>query len=206
MLSVTLLYVAIQIVAQGVLGPALRAPLAPLADAMARVHPALRGLMLAGAAVSMLGWVGSDLLGSPRILFALARDGFLPSALGRLHPATPPPRRDRVLRALVVVLALSGTFAELAVLSTLAVAPLYIAGCAASVRLARRGVRLEAAPLAFRGLGAAAAIGIVGMLVAIALASRAEIVGLAVLSVLIAIGVALRMTASARARAKAERG
>ena len=42
MVAVTLLYIAIQIVAQGILGPALAQSTVPLADAMARVSPALR--------------------------------------------------------------------------------------------------------------------------------------------------------------------
>jgi APA family basic amino acid/polyamine antiporter len=83
--AVALLYMAIQIVAQGILGPALAHSEAPLADAMGQISPALRWLMLAGAAVSMLGYLASDLLGSPRILFAFARDGLLPKALGRVH-------------------------------------------------------------------------------------------------------------------------
>ncbi len=53
--SVALLYVAIQMVAQGILGAALASSDAPLADAMARVSPTLRTLMLAGAAMSMFG-------------------------------------------------------------------------------------------------------------------------------------------------------
>jgi hypothetical protein len=75
-------------------------------------------------------------------------------------------------------LGLSGTFAELAVLSTLASAVLYIGGCTAAWRLARRGVALVGTPLNFRWLGTAVAIGVTSMLILIALASRAEIVGL----------------------------
>lgn len=97
--GVTLLYVAVQVVAQGLLGSALPQSPAPLADAMARVSPMLRGFMLFAAALSMLAWLGSDLLGTPRILFALARDGRLPRALGRVQSAHPrPTRRDYRLR------------------------------------------------------------------------------------------------------------
>jgi len=55
---------------------------------------------------------------------------------------------------------------------------LYIGGCAASWKLARRGVALAGAPLNFKWLGTAAVVGIGSMLAMIALASRAEIVGL----------------------------
>ena len=138
--------------------------------------------MLVGAAVSMFGWVGSDVLGSPRVLFALARDGRMPRALGRVHPRTHAPHVAILCyAALAIGLALTGTFAELAVLSMLATAALYVAGCAAAWLLARRGVALAGEPLTFRWLGVAAGTGILGMLVMIALASRAEILGLAAL-------------------------
>jgi hypothetical protein len=75
-------------------------------------------------------------------------------------------------------LALSGTFTELAVLSALTTAPLYIAGCAATWRLVRRGVAQSGEPLNFRWLGIATILGITSMLVLIALGSRGEIIGL----------------------------
>jgi APA family basic amino acid/polyamine antiporter len=81
---------------------------------------------------------------------------------------------------IAIVLALTGSFAELVVLSTLAAA-VYIAGCAASWVLARRGVALSGTPLNFRFLGFAAVIGISSMLALIALGSRQEIIGLATL-------------------------
>jgi amino acid transporter len=182
MLSVTVLYVMIQIVAQGILGGSLAHSTVPLADAMGQVHPALRALMLAGAAVSMFGWMGSDLLGSPRQLFAFGRDGLLPTTLGRLHPRSHAPHVAILsYAAIAIVLALSGTFAELAVLSALACAPLYMAGCAAAWVLSRRGVALAGPPLKFRFLGTAVVLGIGSMAAMVALASRQEIIGLATL-------------------------
>src|SRR5712671_751038 len=184
MVAVTLLYIAIQIVAQGILGPALAQSTVPLADAMARVSPALRLLMLAGAAVSMFGLLSSELLGNPRILFAFARDGLLPGVLGRVHARSHAPHVAILSNAaLAMALALTGTFAELAVLSTLATAPLYMLGCSSAWRLARRGVAEAGTPLNYRWLGTAAVVGIASMLILIALAARAEILGLlAVLS------------------------
>jgi amino acid transporter len=179
MVSISLLYIAIQIVAQGILGPALATSAVPLTEAMARVNPALKWLILAGSALSMFGYLSSDILGSPRILFALGREGLLPRLLGRLHPRSHAPHVAIVTYAAIAVgLALSGTFAELAVLSALATAPFYIAGCCATWKLARRGIAEAGAPLAFRWLGAAASIGTGSMLVLIALASRGEILGL----------------------------
>jgi amino acid transporter len=180
--SVTLLYVAIQFIAQGVLGSALTHSVAPLADTMGRLGGGLRVLMLAGTAFAMLGMVAGDILGTPRMLFAFARDGLLPRALGRVHPRTHTPYVAILsYAALAIILALTGSFAELAVLATLATAVLYIAACVATWVLARRGVALAGAPLNFRWLGAAAAVGAGSMMVLIALGSSIEIIGLAAL-------------------------
>jgi amino acid transporter len=182
MLFTTLLYVAVQLIAQGVLGSSLADSTVPLADAMAQVNPTLRLLMVAGAGLSMLGYIASDILGSPRLLFAFARDGLLPRAFGRVHPRTHVPHIAILgYAALASVLALTGTFVELAVLSALSTAALYIIGCAAAWRLKRRGVALAGEALNFRWLGLATVIGVGSMLIVIALAARAEIIGLAVL-------------------------
>lgn len=178
--STILLYVAIQVVAQGILGPALAKSATPLADAMAQIHPALRVLLLAGAAVSMSGYLASDIFGTPRQLFAFARDGLLPGALGKLHGRSRAPHVAIACYATIAAaLALTGTFGRLAVWSTLAIAGLYGAGCAAAWVLARRGVQLAGPPLNFRFLTLATAVGIVSMLAVIALGSREEILGLA---------------------------
>jgi amino acid transporter len=160
---------------------------------MARISPVLRPLMLAGAALSMFGWLGSDVMCSPRILLALARDGLMPRVLGRVHPRYRSPHVAIVCYCtLAIGLALTGTFGELAVLSTLAIAPLYIAGCAAAWQLKRRDVALAGEPLNFRWLRTAMLIGIAGMLAMIALASRAEILGLVAIVVVSSLAYLLR--------------
>ncbi|MBS0416853.1 MAG: amino acid permease [Proteobacteria bacterium] len=182
MLTTIFVYVAVQVVAQGILGSSLAESKAPLADAMAQIHPTLRVLMIVGAAVSMFGWLGSDILGSPRQLFAFARDGLLPRALGRVHPRTHAPHVAILCYSgLAMVLALTGTFAELAVISALALAAVYAGGCAAAWVLARRGVALSGPPLNFRFLGTATVIGIGSMVLLIVMGSRQEIMGLAAL-------------------------
>jgi basic amino acid/polyamine antiporter, APA family len=178
MLFCTVLYVAIQLIAQGVLGAALADSPTPLAAAMARISPLLSDLLLAGATLSMFGWMGSDILAMPRLMFAVARDGLLPAWLGRVHSRTHAPVTAIVTyAALGMILALTGTFTELVSLSALAAAGLYILGCAAAWLLSRRGVRGAGAPMAFRYLGVAAAVGIFGMLILIGLAQWNEILG-----------------------------
>ena len=178
LIPVALLYITIQVVAQGVLGPALALSRTPLADAMAAIHPALRWLILAGSAVSMFGTVSSDVLSTPRVLFALASEGMMPRLLGRVNPRTHSPNAAIICYAvLVALLALSGSFAELVVLSTLSVAVLYVLGSVAAWRLARRGVAQAGRPFGFRHLTAAMVIATAGMTGMIALGSRTEILG-----------------------------
>src|SRR5207244_7149349 len=79
----TTLYLLVQGVAQGLLGPSMSTyAAAPLAEAASRVlGGAGRLLVLAGATISMFGYMSGDMLGSPRAFFALGRDGILPAAL-----------------------------------------------------------------------------------------------------------------------------
>jgi amino acid transporter len=122
-------------------------------------------------------------MGTPRVLFAFARDGLLPGALGRLHARSNAPHVSIVCYALIAIgLAISGTFAELAVLATLTEAVLYILVCAAAWQLARRGIANVGQPLKFKWLPAAVLVGSVSMLGAIAAASQEEILGLLALS------------------------
>jgi len=201
--SVTFLYVAVQIVAQGILGSSLATSTVPLADAMARINPALRLVVVVGAGLSMFGFLAGDILGSPRLLFAFARDGLLPRALGRVHPRSHAPHvAILAYAALAGVLALTGTFAELAVLSALSTAVLYLIGCGAAWRLKYRDVALAGQPLNFRRLGFVAVIGVSSMFLVIALAARAEIVGLMTL-IVVSAAIYVLQTRTARIRRRA---
>jgi APA family basic amino acid/polyamine antiporter len=145
----TLLYVGLQLVAQGVLGPALAASRAtPLADAAGvALGSWAKTLLLAGAVVSMLGHAGGMVLAIPRTLFAFARDGFLPSWLARLHPVRRSPVAAILLQcAIVLVLAISSTFERLAVLANISGLVIYGACCLATWELRRRDVRAGGTP------------------------------------------------------------
>jgi amino acid transporter len=196
MIFVTMLYISIQLISQGMLGPALANSPAPLADAMGRLSSTLRVLLLVGASVSMFAWIGSDLLGSPRMLFAFGRDGLLPAWLGRVHSGTHAPYVAILAYAVIAaLLALTGTFAELAVLATLSVAVLYLAGCAAVWVLASRTTAALDTARAPAWLTTAAAAGIASMMIVIALASWVEIGGLIAVIALSAFGYWLRRMA-----------
>ena len=176
------LCITVQIIAQGLLGPALATSVSPLADAMATVSPLLQLVLGAGAAISMIGWTMTDALSSPRILFAIARDGFLPSAIGRLHPRNATPWVASLAHAAIAAtLAVSGSFALLAVMSTLIAMVVYIVGCAAAVKLRRDGVALAGPPVEIPALRLCALVGVAAMVWVMAQATRAEVTGIAAL-------------------------
>lgn len=175
MLAVTALYVAIQVVSQGLLGASLATSTTPLADAFARIDPRLGLLMLAAATASRLVWLGSDTLGSPRTLFAFGRDGFLPSIFGRLTRGGVPLVATITHVVIAIALALTGTFEKLAVLSALPTVGLYIMACAAAWRLSRNNVALAGEPFKLKGLTVWVVIGILSMAAVIALAHLDEI-------------------------------
>jgi amino acid transporter len=149
MVAITALYAALQFVAQGVLGPALASSkAAPLAEAAGvALGGWARQLLLAGAVVSMLGHAGAMILATPRMLFAFARDGLLPSALARLHPVHRSPVVAIVVQCvLVLALAITSTFERLAVLASLSILVLYGTCCVATWQLRRRDVRAGGTP------------------------------------------------------------
>ncbi len=173
-------YVAIQLVAQGLLGGALAAAPTPLADAMATIDPRLGLLLVVGTAVSMGGWLGSDLLGAPRVLFAFARDGFLPRWLGGVSARAQVPAPAILTHAVIAAgLAITGTFETLVVLSVLSACALYLGGCAAAWVLRRREVALAGVPLRLPALEAWAVTGCGSMAAVILLARWDEIAALA---------------------------
>ena len=119
--GILLLYVGLQTVAQGVLGPELandtEAPLVAVATA---VFGDWGGKMLiAGVVISIYSNLSGDMLGGPRVVFASSLDNNLPRFLGKVHPKYKTPHIAIVFFAVVIgVFALSGTFKYLAVVAT----------------------------------------------------------------------------------------
>ena len=150
----TILYLMIQLVSQGTLGPELaNYPNAPLAEAAARFlgHTG-RTILLVGATISAFGFVTSDILSSPRILFAFGRDGVIPAWFAHVHPRYRSPDVAIVTYA-VIAFALSATssFEKLAVLSNVAVLLMYLPCCAAAWMLLRRDPPADGSRFNFRG-------------------------------------------------------
>ncbi len=154
MVGITLLYIALQTVAQGILGSGLaQATVSPLADAAgASLGGWARALLLGGATLSMFGYLGGMTLSIPRMVFALARDGFLPRALASVNATHHTPQVAIIFQsALGLALAISGTFEKLAILANVSALALYL-GCAlASWRLRQMKVGVPSTALGARG-------------------------------------------------------
>ncbi len=157
MAGITALYIALQVSAQGILGPALaQATATPLADAAGLAFGGWgRTLLLAGASVSMFGYLGGMTLSMPRMVFALARDGFLPRALAAVHPTRRTPQLAIAAQsAVTLALAVSGTFERLAILANVSALALYL-GCAIAawrLRACSRGAADRHSPVTGPGL------------------------------------------------------
>lgn len=181
--AIVLLYVAIQVVAQGVLGPELAAggttPLADLAQRLAGAGG--RTLVVACTAVAVFGVLAGDMIASPRAFLTVSESGMLPSAVSRIHPRFHTPWVAIVAYAAVIlVLTLSGGFRALAVLASMALLLTYLAVCLAALQLR---YRRPPAPGSFRVPGGptVALLASAVVLWVLSHSTRQEIIGMAAL-------------------------
>lgn len=148
LVSVTILYMILQVVAQGILGAELATNTkAPLAEAARRsIGDIGQKLVLIGMAISTFGYVAGDMLASPRSIYALGRDNLIPSVVGSVHEKYRTPHVAIVVHAIACAgFAISGSFASLAVLAVLSVLIVYLVCCLATIQLRRKNVRTEGA-------------------------------------------------------------
>lgn len=147
------LYIGLQLVAQGVLGPSLAGSTTPLVDmAGAVLGPWGARLLVVLTLLSASGFLAADLLSSPRIGYALAHTGQLPRFVGAVHPRFGTPAVAIVLYAtLVVILAASGSFRQIALLSVAGTLVLYLICCLGVLRLRAKGVAEAGAPFVAPG-------------------------------------------------------
>jgi amino acid transporter len=205
MTTVAVLYIGLQVVAQGVLGSDLAATNTPLAELGGRtLGPQGRALILAGAAVSMLGTLSGHVLAVPRALFALSRDGFLPRALASVHPRRRTPHVAIAVQSTIAcALALTSTFERLAILATATTLCLYGICCLAAWELRRRDVRAEGPPLRVPGAALAPPLACAAIAWMLTSVTGAEWVALIV--ALVVASVVFAATAPARARRRTAR-
>jgi APA family basic amino acid/polyamine antiporter len=125
-LLVVLLYLGLQIVGQGLLGPALGQSGVPVADTAGALWSPGRVLLLITACISMTGFLMGNLLGTSRLVFALGRDGYLPRAFGTVSARHRVPLLALATHAgLAWMLAIAGSFDALALISGGAICLVY---------------------------------------------------------------------------------
>lgn len=198
-LVVVLLYMGIQVVTQGILGPLLATSKVPLAEAAGTLWSPGLVIILITAGVSMGGFMMGNLLASSRLLYALGRDGYLPSAYGRVTATYRVPLLAIVTHGVLgLVLAVAGNFEALALVSGGANCLIYLGVSLATGVAQKRDLRSGGKPFVLPGGALIPAISTLAMIAIVATLSRAEWtaigVALAILVVVYAVLVRIRRT------------
>jgi amino acid transporter len=135
------IYVGLQTVAQGVLGTELanntEAPLAAAAKVVFGDWGSK--MLLVGGVISIYSTVSGDLLCTPRVIFAAARDNNLPRFLAKVHPKYRTPHVSIIaFCTMICAFALSGTFKPLAVVASGSILTVYAGVCLAVLQVRKR--------------------------------------------------------------------
>jgi amino acid transporter len=132
-------YIAIQLVAQGILGSEFHLYKdAPLSEAARRIMgPFGVTLMMVGAAISMFGYLSGDTLNAPRVLFRSSKDNVIPvKQLSFVHAKYATPYIAVIsYTSIGFILAVVGEFKQLAILSSSAVLLVYLGVALAAIKL-----------------------------------------------------------------------
>jgi amino acid transporter len=135
---VLILYLLLQTVTQGVLGEEIGsvgdAPLAAVAESI--VGPIGGTILLIAAAISCFGAVSTDILNTPRVIYAGSSDGLFPKFLSKIHPKFATPYWSiSCFAGLIFVFANFGSFKELALLASAAILLIYLLVVLATITL-----------------------------------------------------------------------
>ena len=135
---VMVLYMLLQIVTQGVLGAEIGlvkdGPLAAVAE---KIVGSIGGvILLVAAAISCFGAVSTDVLNTPRVIFAGSNDGLFPKFLGKVHPKFATPYWSIVsFVVMIFIFSVSGDFKQLALLASAAILLIYLMVILATIKL-----------------------------------------------------------------------
>lgn len=174
-LVVVLLYMGIQVVTQGILGPLLGDSKVPLAEAAGSLWSPGLVILLITAGVSMAGFMMGNLLASSRLLYALGRDGYLPSAYARVTASYRVPLLAIVTHGVLgFTLALGGNFEDLAIVSGGANCLIYLGVSLATWFAQKRDLRSGGAPFVLPGGALIPAIATLAMVAIVSTLSGVE--------------------------------
>jgi amino acid transporter len=139
--SVLVIYLFLQIIVQGVLGPNMAefkdAPLAAVANSI--IGPIGATILVIATAISCFGNISCDILSTPRLLFAGANDGLFPKYLSKVHPKFKTPYSAIITYGtLIFIFSISGGFKQLAVLASASVLLIYLGVLLAMIKMRTR--------------------------------------------------------------------
>ena len=131
-------YLLLQTVTQGILGPQMAtvkdAPLAAIAEKI--IGPVGATILLLTAAFSCFSSVSGDLLATPRLLFAGAKDGVFPKILATVHPKFATPYWAILIYGILIfIFSVAGGFKQLAVLASASILLIYLSVILSTVKL-----------------------------------------------------------------------
>jgi amino acid transporter len=138
-LAVLAIYILVQTISQGILGATLTLfkenPLAEVANHI--FGPVGFTLITIGAGVSMFGFLSSEILNTPRILYAASLDKVIPiKNLSLVHNKYATPYVSIIVYAgLDLVFALSGGFKQLAIIASAAGLLIYLGVALATIKM-----------------------------------------------------------------------
>ena len=142
------------------------------------------------AVFSIGGNLAGSMLAAPRLVYSLAENRLLPQWFGHIHPRyATPDRCISIMGGLALFLALTGSFVQLAIASSVARLLAYIV-CIASLPTIRRNADEETRAQAYR-LKGGYAIPAIGLLICLWLLMQSRAESWVAIGVLLAIGMVL---------------
>jgi amino acid transporter len=137
-LATAALYFLVQLSYVAVMEPGEGGDAPMVAFGSALMGPAGAVLLTAAAIFSLLGNISGGMTGTTRTTYAMGRDGLLPGWFGRVHERFATPANSILfMGGLIALLALTGSFVWLAVVSTLARMLVYSIAVASLPKLER---------------------------------------------------------------------
>jgi len=184
---VLILYLLLQTVTQGILGAEIGAvsdaPLAAVAESI--VGPLGGVILLIATAISCFGSVSTDILNTPRVVYAGASDGLFPKFLSKIHPKFATPYWSiSCFVGLIFIFSILGNFEQLALLASAAILLIYLLVVLAMIKLRLKKQVNDQMSFKVPGGFIVPIIGVASILWCLSSLSKAEVV-----STLIFIGV-----------------
>ena len=138
---VSLIYILLQFVSIGILGSGLSGTETPVVDAMSTFMGSAGGtLVTVGTLISIGGINAANSIFVPRGCLALGERGMLPPIVKKMSKRGTPVVAIVISAVLVIPLALSGTFTQLAAISVISRFTQYIPTCLSIIVFRRRGM------------------------------------------------------------------